>query len=87
MVERTFGGNWMTETLPAVRPLKRVRAIMNREDWTLARLGRRIGISRERMRQIVDSDGPPAQHLAAIAASLGVAPDALVDGDGRWRLA
>ena len=72
--------------MTTVKPKKVVRDIMDREDWTLARLGRRLGIGRERMRQLVDGEEPgDGRHLERIAAALGVKPSELVDAEGRWR--
>lgn len=71
--------------MTTVKPKRVVRDIMDRGDWTLARLGRRLSLSRERMRQIVNKEDGPGIHGFNIAAALGVKPGELVDAEGRWR--
>lgn len=66
---------------------KRVREVMNVGGWTLTRLGRTLGVSRERVRQLIDADAPgDGRYLTRIAGALGVRPETLVDEDGNWRL-
>ena len=71
--------------MTTVKPKKVVREIMDRDDWTLARLGRKIGFTREWVRQMIDREEPPADGRDRIAAALGVKPSELVDAEGRWR--
>ena len=69
-----------------LKPKRAIREVMDLRGWTQARLARTLGLSRERVRQLISKeDGPSLEQLIRIAAAMGVTPGVLVDGDGRWR--
>ena len=66
---------------------KVVRDTMDRFGWTQARLGRTLGVTKQRIRQLLEADGPgDGRHAEKIAAALGVKPSELVDPEGLWRV-